>query len=370
MKIGVPREIKVHEYRVGITPTGVAELVRNGHTVVIEKSAGERIGFTDAAYRTAGARIEAKTGKIWQDNELIVKVKEPQPQEIALLSSQQTLFTYLHLASSKQLTLDLLASGCTGIAYETVTDEHGKLPLLAPMSEIAGRMATQAGAHYLELPQGGSGVLMGGATGVAPAQVVVIGAGVVGRNATRIAIGMGAQVTLLDHSIDALKAADIEFGGRVQLRIAQSDITKHLCRKADLVIGAVLLPGAAAPRVLDEEDIKSMRAGSVIVDVAIDQGGCFATSKPTNHANPVYLKHGVIHYCVANIPGAVARTSTEALTNATFPYVLQLANRGIERALQESPALAAGLSVQNGLLYCRPVAQTFKLGGRLAKNAC
>ncbi len=366
MKIGVPREIKVHEYRVGVTPAGVHELTRKGHHVCIQHNAGERIGFSNSDYRSAGATIENNVEKIWRNNQLIVKVKEPQPQEIALLSAEQTLFTYLHLAASKKLTLDLLATGCTAIAYETVTDQQGRLPLLAPMSEIAGRMATQAGAHYLELPQGGRGVLMGGATGVAAANVVVIGAGVVGRNAAKIAIGMGAQVTLLDHSIDALRAADLEFGGRVSLRIATDSLTRSLCHTADLVIGAVLIPGAAAPQLLDEADIKAMRDGSVIVDVAIDQGGCFATSKPTTHAEPVYIKHGVIHYCVANIPGAVARTSTEALTNATLPYVQQLADLGIEKALQQNCGLAAGLNIKNHQLFCRPVAETFRLTNKLS----
>jgi alanine dehydrogenase len=366
MKIGVPREIKVHEYRVGITPTGVQELTRSGHTVCIEHNAGERIGFSNNDYLAAGATIEKKAEKIWRNSELVVKVKEPQPQEISLLSARQTLFTYLHLAASKKLTLDLLETGCTAIAYETVTDKYGKLPLLAPMSEIAGRMATQAGAHYLEIPQGGRGVLMGGATGVAAANVVVIGAGVVGRNAARVAVGMGAQVTLLDYSVDALRAADIEFNGRVALRIVTDALTRELCRTADLVIGAVLVPGAAAPRILDEDDVKAMRNGSVIVDVSIDQGGCFATSKPTTHAEPVYIRHGVIHYCVANIPGAVARTSTEALTNATLPYVQQLADCGIEKALQENSGLAAGLNIKGEKLYCQPVAETFRLTDRLA----
>jgi alanine dehydrogenase len=366
MKIGVPREIKVHEYRVGITPAGVIELVNKNHQVCIEHGAGERIGFSDSDYRAAGATIEKKPEKLWRSSELIVKVKEPQAKEIPLLSEKQTLFTYLHLAASKSLTLDLLATGCTAIAYETVSDKQGRLPLLAPMSEIAGRMATQAGAHYLELPQGGRGVLMGGATGVAPATVIVIGAGVVGRNAARIAAGMGAQVTLLDKSIDALRAADIEFSGRVQLRIATETMIKALCMNADLVIGAVLIPGAAAPRLLDDNDIKAMRDGSVIVDVSIDQGGCFATSKATTHAQPVYVKHGVIHYCVANIPGAVARTSTEALTNATLPYVQLLADLGIEKALQQHSGLAAGLNIKGGKLYCQPVAEAFRLNDRLA----
>lgn len=361
MKIGVPREIKVHEYRVGITPAGVRELVQCGHQVCIEQNAGTRIGFTDSDYRTAGASIEIKAENIWRNSDLIVKVKEPQAVEIPLLSAKQTLFTYLHLAASKKLTLDLLATGCTAIAYETVTDKHGKLPLLAPMSEIAGRMATQAGAHYLEIPQGGRGVLMGGATGVSPAQVVVIGAGVVGRNAARIAAGMGAQVTLFDNSVDALRAADNEFGGRVQLRMASTALMRECCREADMVIGAVLIPGAAAPHILDESDVEAMRDGSVIVDVAIDQGGCFATSKPTTHADPVYIKHGVIHYCVANIPGAVARTSTEALTNATLPFVLTLANLGVENALGADSHLAAGLNISSRKIFCRPVAEAFGL---------
>ncbi len=365
MQIGVPREIKTHEYRVGLTPGGVQQLTARGHRLLIECGAGERIGFSDTDYRHAGATLQKQAEKIWRNSELIVKVKEPQPQEVAWLSPAQTLFTYLHLAASKPLTLSLLDSGCTAIAYETVTDTQGRLPLLAPMSEIAGRMAAQAGAHFLELPQGGCGVLMSGATGVAPAHVVVIGAGVVGRNAARIAAGMGAQVTLLDKSFDALRAADLEFGGRVQLRMANDLQTRELCRQADLVIGAVLIPGAAAPQVLDEDDIKAMRKGSVIVDVAIDQGGCFATSKATTHADPVYIKHGVIHYCVANIPGAVARTSTEALTNATLPYVLTLAENGIDKALQQHSGLAAGLNVRKGKLYCRAVADTFRLGHKL-----
>jgi alanine dehydrogenase len=368
MLIGVPREIKTHEYRVGITPAGVHALVSKGHGVYIEHNAGEAIGFSDADYRAAGGKIEKHTEKLWRAVELIVKVKEPQTQEIPLLTPSHTLFTYLHLAADKSLTLGLLNSGCTAIAYETVTDTHGRLPLLAPMSEIAGRVAVQAGAHYLQLPQGGRGVLLSGATGVAPAQVVIIGAGVVGRNAARIAAGMGAQVTLLDQSIDALRAADIEFGGRVQLRIANALLIQQLCRDADMVIGAVLLPGASAPRILDEDDIKAMRKGSVIVDVAIDQGGCFATSKPTTHAEPVYVKHGVIHYCVANIPGAVARTSTEALTNVTLPYVLALADSGVEKALQQNIGLAAGLNIKAGKLFCKPVAESLHLTSKLAAN--
>ena len=348
MRIGTPKEIKVHEYRVGLTPAGVRELVALGHEVLIESGAGQGIGIDDEAYRKLGARIAANAEAVFAEAELIVKVKEPQPRECALLREGQALFTYLHLAPDPQQARALIESGCIAIAYETVTDIHGGLPLLAPMSEVAGRMAIQAGAHTLEKAQGGIGVLLGGVPGVAPAEVVILGGGVVGYNAARIAVGMGASVTVLDRSLARLKQLDEIFDGRLRTLYSTRDAIEQMTMRADLVVGAVLIPGAAAPRLVTREHLRNMKRGAVIVDVAIDQGGCFETSRPTTHDAPTYVEEGVVHYCVANMPGAVARTSTFALTNATLPFVIALAEKGFDRALKEDAHLREGLNVHRG----------------------
>ena len=326
MRIGVPKEVKVHEYRVGLVPGSVRELVLHGHDVLVETQAGTAIGFPDDAYRTAGARIAPDAATVFAEAELIVKVKEPQPFEWARLRPDQVLFTYLHLAPDRAQTEGLMASGCTAIAYETVTDALGGLPLLAPMSEVAGRMAVQVGARCLEKEAGGAGILLSGVPGVPPGRVVVIGGGVVGSNAARIANGMRANVTVLDRNPRVLQALDIEFNGLVDTVFATRDAVERAVLDADLVIGAVLVPGAAAPRLVSRETVARMRPGSVMVDVAIDQGGCFETSRPTTHADPTYVVDGVVHYCVTNMPGAVARTSAVALNNATLPFALQIAD--------------------------------------------
>jgi len=366
MRIGSPREIKIHEYRVGLTPAGVGELVAHGHEVWIETDAGAGIGVSDEAYRKAGAQIAASPEALFSRVELVVKVKEPQPRECALLSEGQTLFTYLHLAPDPQQARALLASGCIAIAYETVIDAQGGLPLLAPMSEVAGRMAIQAGAHALEKSQGGIGVLLGGVPGVAPAEVLVIGGGVVGTHAARVAVGMGARVTVLDRSLARLKQVDEMFEGRLVTLYSTRDAIERCTASADLVIGAVLVPGAAAPRLVTREHLRNMKRGAVIVDVAIDQGGCFETSRPTTHDAPTYVEEGVVHYCVANMPGGVARTSTFALTNATLPYVLALADKGIARALLDDAHLREGLNVHTGHITHRAVAEALGLEHRKA----
>lgn len=358
MRIGTPKEIKVHEYRVGLTPAGVRELVAHGHEVLIETGAGLGIGVADDAYRKLGAHIAADADEVFASAELIVKVKEPQPVECARLRENQTLFTYLHLAPDPQQTQALLASGCNAIAYETVRDAQGGLPLLAPMSEVAGRMSIQAGAHALEKAQGGIGVLLGGVPGVTPAEVVILGGGVVGYNAARIAVGMGARVTVLDRSLARLKQLDEMFEGRLQTLYSTRDAIERMTAQADLVIGAVLVPGAAAPRLVTREHLRAMQRGAVVVDVAIDQGGCFETSRPTTHDAPTYVEEGVVHYCVANMPGAVARTSTFALTHATLPFVLALADKGVRRALLDDPHLREGLNVHAGHLTYKAVAES------------
>lgn len=357
MLIGVPREIKNHEYRVGLTPSGVRELTAVGHQLLVETGAGEAIGLLDEHYRQAGATIAANAHEVYAKAELIVKVKEPLPEERLLLRQGQTLFTYLHLAPDYEQTRDLVASGAICIAYETVTDSHGSLPLLAPMSEVAGRMSIQAAAHALEKTQGGMGVLIGGVAGVAPASVVIIGGGVVGLNAARMAMGLGANVTVLDKSLGRLKQLDEQFGPRLTTIYATSDAIERAVLKADIVIGAVLLPGAKAPKLIPRALLAEMKTGAVLVDVSIDQGGCFETSRPTTHDKPTYVEQGVIHYCVANMPGAVARTSTFALTNATLPYVLALANKGIKQALREDKHLLAGLNVCEGKVTYQAVAE-------------
>lgn len=358
MRIGVPKEIKDHEFRVGLTPAGVRELVRDGHEVLVQQSAGHAIGLDDDQYEAVGARIIPDPGTLYEQCELIVKVKEPQPGECRQLRPGQGLFTYLHLAADPGLTRMLLDSGCTAIAYETVTDSQGRLPLLAPMSEVAGRMAIQAGAHCLEMVRGGRGVLLSGVPGVEPGQVVVLGGGVVGSNAARIAMGFGARVTLLDHSLPRLRELDDRYGPHLTTQYATREHIESVLLEADLVIGAVLLPGASAPKLVGREMVRAMKRGSVVVDVSIDQGGCFATSRPTTHAEPTYVEEEVVHYCVTNMPGAVARTSTFALTNATLPFVLELANKGVERAVAENPMLAAGLNLHRGKVTHPAVAES------------
>jgi len=356
MRIGCPREIKEAERRVGLTPTSVRELVTHGHEVVVEKGAGTGIGATDLDYATAGAAIEADVERVWGSADLIVKVKEPQAAERARLRPDQALFTYLHLAPDPAQTNDLLASGATCIAYETVTDAHGGLPLLAPMSQVAGRMSIQAGAFALEAPQGGAGLLLGGVPGVPSARVVVIGGGVVGENAIEMAVGLGAQVTVLDRDLDVLGRLARRFGAELETVYSTTAALEHLVVNADLVIGAVLIRGARAPKLVTTEMVTQMRGGSVLVDVAIDQGGCFETSRPTTHSEPTYLFDDVVHYCVANMPGAVPKTSTYALNNATLPFTLAIADKGVSEALRDDVHLRSGLNVHRGLLTEQQVA--------------
>lgn len=362
MLVGVPKEIKTHEYRVGLVPAAVRELVAHGHQVLVQSGAGQGIGCDDEVYIQAGAEIAGDAAQVFAAAHMIVKVKEPQAAEYSLLRPGQVLFTYLHLAPDPVQTRALLDSGCTAIAYETVTDGQGGLPLLAPMSEVAGRMAVQVGAHCLEKEQGGAGILLGGVPGVAPAQVVVLGGGVVGTNAARLALGLGARVTIIDKSLPRLRHLDEAFGGRMLTRYATLDAIETLVPQADLLIGAVLIPGAAAPRLVSAEMVAAMRPGSVIVDVAIDQGGCIATSRPTSHAQPTYVQSGVVHYCVTNMPGAVARTSAFALGHATLPFVLALADKGWARALAEDPHLKAGLNIHSGNVTHEAVAHDLGLG--------
>ncbi len=357
MLIGVPKEIKNHEYRIGLTPAGARELMAHGHQVMVQKDGGKAIGLTDEQYAKAGAEIVGGAEEIFQRADMIIKVKEPQPAECAMLRPGQVLYTYLHLAPDPEQTQALVASGVTAIAYETVTDNRGGLPLLAPMSEVAGRMSIQAGAHALEKAQGGSGILLGGVPGVKPAEVLVIGGGVVGLNAARMAMGLGAHVTILDRSIDRLKYVDELYGDRLTTIYSTHDAIEERLPYTDLVIGAVLIPGAAAPKLVSRAQLKLMRAGSVLVDVAIDQGGCFETSHPTTHQDPTYEVDGIIHYCVANMPGGVARTSTFALTNATLPFAVQLANKGARRALLDDPHLLNGLNVHAGKITYKAVAE-------------
>ena len=356
MRVGVPKEIKDHEYRVGLVPSSVAELVHHGHDVLIERGAGLGAGLEDELYIAAGARIAADAEAVFAGAELIVKVKEPLPIERARLRRGQMLFTYLHLAPDPEQTRALLASGVTAIAYETVTSPSGGLPLLTPMSEIAGRLAPQVGARYLERTEGGRGVLLGGVPGVPPAEVVVLGGGVSGTHAATIALGMGATVFVVDRSGEALRRIAAQFPG-LRTIFSTRDALAHILRRADLLIGAVLVPGAAAPKLVTRQMVASMKPGSVIVDIAIDQGGCCETSRPTTHSHPTYVEEGVIHYCVTNMPGAVARTSTFALNNATLPFVLALADKGWRQAIADDPHLRGGLNVHAGQLTCRPVAE-------------
>ena len=356
MRVGVPKEIKDHEYRVGLVPSSVAELVHHGHDVLIERGAGLGAGLEDELYIAAGARIAADAEAVFAGAELIVKVKEPLPIERARLRRGQMLFTYLHLAPDPEQTRALLASGVTAIAYETVTSPSGGLPLLTPMSEIAGRLAPQVGARYLERTEGGRGVLLGGVPGVPPAEVVVLGGGVSGTHAATIALGMGATVFVVDRSGEALRRIAAQFPG-LRTIFSTRDALAHILRRADLLIGAVLVPGAAAPKLVTRQMVASMKPGSVIVDIAIDQGGCCETSRPTTHSHPTYVAEGVIHYCATNMPGAVARTSTFALNNATLPFVLALADKGWRQAIADDPHLRGGLNVHVGQLTCRPVAE-------------
>ncbi len=357
MLIGVPKEIKNHEYRVGLTPAGAAALVRDGHAVLVQTQAGAGVGFSDEAYEDAGARIAATAAEIFAAADMIVKVKEPQPVEYQQLRAGQVLFTYLHLAPDPAQTKGLIESDCVAIAYETVTDAQGGLPLLKPMSEVAGRMSVQAGAHTLEKAQGGLGVLLSGVPGVPPAKVLVLGGGVVGINAARMAMGLGAQVTIMDVSLPRLTQLDNDFGPRLITEVSTPEnIARHL-PDTDLVVGGVLIPGAAAPKLVSRRMLGMMRPGSVIVDVAIDQGGCVETSRATTHQNPTFVEDGVVHYCVANMPGGVARTSTLALTNATLPFVRQLANKGYRKALDDNAHLRNGLNVHRGRVTHEAVAR-------------
>lgn len=355
MIVGVPKEIKNHEYRVGLTPAAVQEFTNNGHAVLVQVNAGTSIGFTDDLYLAAGATMIETPEEIFATADMIVKVKEPQPNECKMLREGQTLYTYLHLAPDPVQTQLLVESGATCIAYETVTDNRGTLPLLAPMSEVAGRMSIQAGAHYLEKANGGSGTLLGGVPGVAPGKVLIIGGGVVGLNAAKMAMGLGADVTILDRSLNRLRELDDIFEGRLTTVFSTSDAIDYYSSRADLVVGAVLVPGAAAPKLLTREHIKNMKPGSVLVDVAIDQGGCFETSKATTHQDPVYIIDDVVHYCVANMPGGVARTSTMALNNATLPFGLALANKGPKQAMLDDPHLLNGLNVHKGIVTYKAV---------------
>ena len=350
MRIGCPTEIKPQEYRVGMTPNAAGEAVAHGHEVVIQSAAGAGAGFTNEDYVAAGATIAETAAEIFASADMIVKVKEPQPNERKMLREGQLLFTYLHLAPDPEQTKDLLASGCTAIAYETVTDAQGGLPLLAPMSEVAGRLAPQVGAWTLQKANGGRGVLMGGVPGVGPARVVVIGGGVVGTHAARVAAGMGADVTVLDRSLARMRYLDDVFAGQFKTSYASAGNTMELARQADMIIGAVLIPGAAAPKLISRAQLSELKPGAALVDVAIDQGGCFETSKATTHQDPIYDVDGIMHYCVANMPGAVARTSTIALGNATMPFMLALADKGWRQACEDDPHLLAGLNVHAGKL--------------------
>ncbi|MEH6576929.1 MAG: alanine dehydrogenase [Amphritea sp.] len=361
MLIGIPKEIKNHEYRIGMTPAGVRELVANGHDVMVQRDGGTSIGLTNEQYEAAGAKLIDTPEEIFATADMIIKVKEPQPNECKMLRSGQLLFTYLHLAPDPKQTKLLVESDCVAVAYETVTDAQRGLPLLAPMSEVAGRMAIQAGAHALEKAQGGLGVLLGGVPGVSPAKVTVIGGGVVGINAARMAIGLGADVTILDRSLPRLKELDALYGPQLKTLYSSADSVEQEVTQADLVIGAVLIPGAAAPKLVSREMLKKMKNGSVLVDVAIDQGGCFETSHATTHEEPTYEVEGVVHYCVANMPGGVARTSTFALTNATLPFALALANKGYKQALSDDPHLLNGLNVHRGAITFEAVAKDLGL---------
>jgi len=358
MVIGVPKEIKDHETRVGLVPSAVTALREAGHEVLVEASAGEGSSITDREYMQAGAAVLQKPADVWGNADLIVKVKEPQPAEYSYFRPGLILFTYLHLAPLRELTDRLLDSRVVGVAYETILEADGSLPLLTPMSEVAGRMAVQVGAQYLEKPNGGRGILLGGVPGVAPANVVILGGGVVGLNAAKVAVGMGAHVTIIDRNLNRLRYLDDAFNGQVVTLASNSWTLSENMKTADLVVGAVLIPGASAPKLVRREMIATMKRGAVVVDVAIDQGGCFETSRPTTHTEPVYFVDGVLHYCVSNMPAAVPHTSTFALTNATFPYLLELANQGLEEACSHHPALCAGVNTYHGYVTHGGVAES------------
>ncbi len=364
MRIGVPKEIKVHEYRVGLVPAGVRELTAAGHQVLIESGAGAGIGVDDAQYRAAGAAIAAHAAEVFQQADMIVKVKEPQARECEMLRSGQVLFTYLHLAADPAQAQGIIKSGATAIAYETVTAPNGSLPLLTPMSEVAGRMSIQVGAASLQKANGGFGVLLGGVPGVAPAKVVILGGGVSGTHAAEMAVGMRADVTIVDRSVNRLRELSALFGSTLRTTYSTTETIEHLVRDADLVVGAVLVAGAAAPKLVTRAMVKTMKPGAVLVDISIDQGGCFETSRATTHADPTFVVDGVIHYCVANMPGAVPRTSTFALTNATLPYVRALADLGWQAALKKDAGLAAGLNVYAGHITHEVVAKALGLSAR------
>ncbi len=361
MRIGIPKEIKVHEYRVSLTPDAAAELVHDGHQIMIENSAGEGVGFSNADYQASGCTIGANADEVFEAAELIVKVKEPQPVEYARLREDQTLFTYLHLAADKSQAKGLMASGCTSIAYETIVGPRGDLPLLQPMSEVAGRMSVHVGAHCLERSEGGRGVLLGGVPGVAPAKVVILGGGVSGTNAAQMAMGLRADVSVFDISDNRLNELDALYGGRIKTIYSTKQAVAKACLEADLIIGAVLVPGAAAPKLVTAEMVRTMKPGAVLVDIAIDQGGCFETSHATTHSDPTFIVDGVVHYCVANMPGAVARTSTFALVKSTLPYMKRLAGQGVQEALKADAGFALGLNVAGGTITHEAVARDLEL---------
>jgi alanine dehydrogenase len=358
MKIGIPKEIKNREFRVSANPSGVREMVERGHEVLVETMAGHAIGYDDSKYEAVGAKILPDAQSVFADAEMIVKVKEPQPQECAMLREGQIVFSYLHLAPDPTLTKNMLDSGCIGIAFETVTDDRGGLPLLAPMSEVAGRVAVQAGIHCQEKSQGGRGVLLSGVTGVEPGRVTIVGGGMVGTNAATLAAGMGAEVTILERSLDRIRELNNIFrGSGLKAIYSTAEAIEEYTAKADLLIGAVLIPGAAAPKLVSREMVSNMRRGSVIVDVAIDQGGCVETIKPTTHENPIYVEEEVVHYGVTNMPAAVANSSTRALANATLPYILQIADHGVKDALEKSPHIRNGLNIYRGYVTYEAVAR-------------
>ena len=361
MIIGLPKEIKDNEYRVGLTPAGVRALTDANHRVLVETKAGEGSGFEDELYQRAGASIIQSADEVWAEAEMIVKVKEPIAPEYARMREGQLLFTYLHLAPDNRLTDELLNRGVTGVAYETITDRRGTLPLLTPMSEVAGRMAIQVGAHYLEKMSGGRGILLGGVPGVPAARVVILGGGVVGTNSAKIAVGMGAHVTIIDNNLDRLRELDDIFQSKISTLASSAYMIHDAVSQADLIVGAVLVHGASAPRLVTRNMLKDVTDGAVIVDVAVDQGGCVETTHPTTHSDPTYYVEGVLHYCVANMPGAVARTSAFALNNATLPFALKIANLGAEQAMREDPHLAAGLNVSGGKIRHQAVAEALDL---------
>lgn len=361
MIIGVPKEIKLDEYRVAMLPVGVEELTRRGHQVLIEQGAGLGSGLTNEDYAQHGSEMVSSAAEIFARADMIVKVKEPLPTEWPLLRKGQIVFTYFHFAADRVLTESVLASGCSAVAYETLADDNGRLPLLTPMSEVAGRMSIQEGAKYLERPQMGRGILLGGVPGVAPANITILGGGVVGANAAKIAAGFNADVSILDINMDRLRYLDDIMPPNVDCLFSDRHTVREQIQRADLIVGAVLIPGAKAPRLIEEEDLKRMKSGSVIIDVAIDQGGCIATSRPTSHSQPTYIVHDVVHYCVTNMPGAVGRTSTYALCNVTLPYVIQIAQNGIEAAAKASRPIARAVNMHNGQVTNKAVADTFDL---------